>query len=166
VCTVFGCGVDVEELVRFDRYAADGNDSIMRGICSEREYDSLYGNRRVRFALSFSCKEAFLKALGAGWPNGSISWRDIELLFDGPELRECCVHLHGSARDIVARNNLQVGEASFTYNDDYALFQVVLLAGDVRAESHPETLGDKGADDPVCRPRFCCADGRSPNGSS
>ncbi len=158
VCTVFGCGVDVEELERFDGYIENDDDSIMRDICSQREFDNLWGNRRVRFALSFSCKEAFFKALGVSWTNSDISWKDIELLFSGPELRECCVHLHGCAEEIVVRDSLRVGEACFVYNDEYVVFQVVLLAEAARAQPRGcRPRGATGPDTPICRPRFCAA---------
>ena len=128
--SVFGCGIDVEELARFDRYTGEGDDTIMRDICSQREFDNLRsGDKRARFALSFCCKEAFFKALGVSWTNSDVTWRDIELLSSGPGLRECEVRLHCAARDIFEANRLRVGEASFAYNDDYVVFQVVLLAG-------------------------------------
>jgi len=159
VCAVFGCGIDVEELKRFDRYVGAGDDSIMQGICSPREFDNLCGDRRLRFALSFSCKEAFFKALGMSWTNSAISWRDIELLFNGSDLCECCVHLHGHAKDVVARHRLCVGEACFACNEDYAVFQVVLLAGEAaRALLQSECLHvSTGSDKPICRPRYRAA---------
>ena len=153
---VFGCGIDVEELARFDRYVGAGNDSLVRGICSEREFAALRrGDARARFALSFCCKEAFFKALGASWTNSEVSWRDIELLFCGPGLRECEVRLYGRARDIVTANRLRVGEAVCGCNDVYALFQVVLVAEDAEAGPGADggSCGREGDDEPLCWPR-------------
>lgn len=153
---VFGCGVDIEELGRFERYVAAENDSLMRDICSPREYENLsVGERKTRCALSFCCKEAFFKALGVSWTNSCVAWRDIELISSGRGLHECEVWLHGDARRIYASNRLSVGEATFCCNDDYVLFQIVLLGGNgFTGESASGPLVASVPEGPVCRPRF------------
>jgi phosphopantetheine--protein transferase-like protein len=127
---VFGCGVDVEELSRFDKYIRNNDYSLMEDIFTERELTRFDGDERVRIALSFSCKEAFFKALGVSWTNSNISWKDIELLFSGPEFDSYQVHLHGYAKELLLRNKAGVGEMSFDFNDEFVLFQVVLLQQD------------------------------------
>lgn len=127
---VFGCGIDVEELSRFDKYITNNDYSLMEDICTERELTNVEGGKRVRFALSFSCKEAFFKALGSSWTNSSISWKDIELLFNGPEFDSYNVHLHGYAKELLARNKAAIGEMSFDFSEEFVLFQVVLLKQD------------------------------------
>jgi phosphopantetheine--protein transferase-like protein len=124
---VFGCGIDLEELSRFDRYTRNNDYSLMEDICTERELMNISGDKRARLALSFSCKEAFLKALGVSWTNSNVSWKDIELLFDGAELDSCRVHLQGYAKELLLRNRADIGEISFEFNDEFVLFQVVLL---------------------------------------
>ena len=124
---VFGCGIDLEELSRFDKYIRNNDYSLMEDICTERELINVDGDKRVRFALSFSCKEAFFKALGVSWTNSIISWKDIELLFSGPGLHSYKVHLHGCAEELLLRNKTGIGEISFDFNDEFVLFQVVLL---------------------------------------
>ena len=90
---VFGCGIDLEELSRFDKYIRNNDYSLMEDICTERELMNVAGDKRARLALSFSCKEAFFKALGVSWTNSNISWKDIELLFSGPGFDSYKVHL-------------------------------------------------------------------------
>jgi len=124
---VFGCGIDLEELSRFDKYIRDNDYSLMEEICTERELMNVAGDKRARLALSFSCKEAFLKALGVSWTNSNISWKDIELLFSGPGLDIYKVHLHGYAKELLLRNQASIGETFFDVNDEFAMFQVVLL---------------------------------------
>jgi phosphopantetheine--protein transferase-like protein len=127
---VFGCGIDVEELSRFDKYIRNNDYSLMEDIFTERELTSVDGDKRVRFALSFSCKEAFFKALGVSWTNSIISWKDIELLFSGPGFDNYKVHLQDHAKNILIKNKARIGEISFDFNDDFVLFQVVLLKQD------------------------------------
>lgn len=124
---VFGCGIDLEELSRFDKYIRNNDYSLMEDICTERELMNVAGDKRARLALSFSCKEAFLKALGVSWTNSNVSWKDIELLFDGSGFDSYKVHLQGYAKELLLRNGADIGEISFGFNDEFVLFQVVLL---------------------------------------
>ena len=66
------------------------------------------GLKRLRFALSFSCKEAFFKALGVSWTNSNIFWKDIELLFDGPEIEDYSVELSEYAKETLVKNNAKI----------------------------------------------------------
>lgn len=127
MCTVFGCGIDIEDLSRFDTYIEHNDFSFLKNYCTERELHNVYGDKRVRFALSFSCKEAFFKALGVSWTNSDITWKDIELLFTGPDLHSYTVHLHEYAKELLIKNSLKVGETSLDYNEEFVTFQVVLL---------------------------------------
>lgn len=127
---IFGCGLDIEELSRFDKHTERNDYYLIKDICTQREIDNLCSDKRVRFALSFSCKEAFFKALGVSWTNSNISWKDIELLFSGPEFDSYKVHLHGYAKELLLRNKAGIGEMSFDFNDEFVLFQVVLLKQD------------------------------------
>ena len=122
---VFGCGIDIEDLSRFDTYIDDL--SFLKNYCTERELSNVYGDKRVRFALSFSCKEAFFKALGVSWTNSDISWKDIELLFSSPDFNHYKVNLHAYAKELFKRNNSIIGETSLDYNEDFVTFQVVIL---------------------------------------
>jgi len=127
---VFGCGIDIEELSRFDKHINDIDPFLMEDICTRRELNNPWGDRKVRLALSFSCKEAFFKALGVSWTNSNISWKDIELLFSGPEFDRHKVHLHDHAKNILIKNKARIGEISFDFNDEFVLFQVVLVKND------------------------------------
>ena len=122
---VLGCGIDIEDISRFDTYIDDL--SFLSNYCTEREISNVYGDKRVRFALSFSCKEAFFKALGVSWTNSDISWKDIELLFSSPDLYQYKVNVHAYAKDYLRIHNAVIGETSLDYNDNFVTFQVVIL---------------------------------------
>lgn len=127
---VFGCGIDIEEITRFDNYIENNDYSLMKDICTKREFNNLCGDntdKRVRFALSFSCKEAFFKALGVSWTNSGIFWKDIELLFSGQKFDSYCVNLSAYAKELLVKNNAKIAEASFDYNEEIVIFQVILL---------------------------------------
>lgn len=124
---VFGCGIDIEEISRFEKYIKNNDYSLIEDICTQRELNNVCGDKRVRFALSFSCKEAFFKALGVSWTNSNIFWKDIELLFSGPEFNNYSVQLSDYAKEILVENNAKIGEASFDYNEEFVRFQVVIL---------------------------------------
>ena len=124
---IFGCGVDIEELSRFGKHTEQNEYCLIKDVCTQREIDNLGRDERLRLALSFSCKEAFFKALGVSWTNSPISWKDIELLFRGPRLNSYEVVLHGYAEELLLKNKAGIGEMSFDVNDEFVLFEVVLL---------------------------------------
>ena len=124
---VLGCGIDIEELSRFDKYIDNIDVSFMENFCTERELQNVYGDKRVRYALSFSCKEAFFKALGVSWTNSDISWKDIELLFSGPDFYYYKAKMHAYAKELLRKNNARIGEMSLDYNEEFVTFQVVIL---------------------------------------
>ncbi len=127
---VYSCGIDIEEIARFDAFIKQSDSSLLRDIWTECEVKNLCGDEKVRLALSFSCKEAFFKAFGVSWTNSVISWKDIELLFNGPGFDSYKVHLHGYAKELLLRNKVGIGEISFDVNDEYVMFEVVLLKQD------------------------------------
>ncbi len=126
--TVFGCGIDVEEISRFDKHVADA--FVMEDVCTARELQAPCDDRRLRLALSFSCKEAFFKALGVSWTNSPISWKDIEVLFSGAGVDLPEVHLHDYAEELFKRSGARIGELSFQIDDECVRCEVVLLRTD------------------------------------
>jgi phosphopantetheine--protein transferase-like protein len=124
---IFGCGIDIEELSRFDKYIVNLDVSFMENFCTKHELNNLCDDKRLRIALSFSCKEAFLKALGMSWTNSNILWTDIELLFSGSGFDNYMIYLHNYAKELLVNNNARIGETSFDYNEEFVMFQVVLL---------------------------------------
>ena len=124
---VYGCGIDIEELARFDRHIGDDDRSLMEDVCTRRELDNVPGDRRLSLALRFSCKEAFFKTYSSSWTHSGISWKDIELLFEGPGHDRYRVQLSGHAEKILNENNAVVGEILLDYTEEFVMFQVVLL---------------------------------------
>src|SRR6266581_537229 len=93
---IFGTGVDIVAISRFERFVREGNDALFRRLFTQVEIAYCAGKRRSaqHYALRFAAKEAFLKACGMGLREG-LSWQDIEVVNDPlgkPEL-----HLSGAA---------------------------------------------------------------------
>ena len=124
---VFGCGIDIEELARFDKHIDNDECPLMEDICTRREIENTCGDMRIRFALSFACKEAFFKALGVSWTNSGVFWKDVELLFHDGDFGRYEVHLHSYAKEVLIKNNAAIGETLLDFNEEIALFQVVLV---------------------------------------
>jgi phosphopantetheine--protein transferase-like protein len=127
--SVIGCGVDIEELTRFDKFVSCQDNSVMRDICTTLESEDVHGCKRLKLALRFSCKEAFFKALGVSWTNSNIFWQDIELLFYGQGVEKYKVALSGHAKRILKKSQATIKEAYFDYNEHFVRFCVVLTKG-------------------------------------
>ena len=88
---IFGSGIDIVDISRFERFVEDHNLSLFQRLFSagEIEYCAQKKKSAQHYALRFAAKEAFLKALGTGLRDG-LSWHDMEVVHDGngkPELR-------------------------------------------------------------------------------
>jgi phosphopantetheine--protein transferase-like protein len=127
---IAGCGIDIEELARFERHIPVNEE--IPGFChlvfTEEE---IVHNRNIlpqlTFPLAFSCKEAMFKALGKSWTNSGLSWKDIEIFFThekNPE--EYTIRLNGHALELFRAMNCREIESSFIYNNEYVIFQVIL----------------------------------------
>jgi holo-[acyl-carrier protein] synthase len=87
---IYGIGIDIVAIERFQRFMAPGNSAIIERLFTKAER-SRCGSRKDAascMAARFAAKEAFLKALGTGLRDG-ISWQDMEVSNDAlgkPEL--------------------------------------------------------------------------------
>jgi phosphopantetheine--protein transferase-like protein len=129
---VAGCGIDIEELIRFKTKLPDIPESsgFNNLIYTPEEIET---NRFIRpeltFPLSFCCKEAVFKALGVSWTNSNISWKDIELLFsDKDNLEDYSIRLSGFAEELFNEKMCTGIESKIEFTSDYVMFQVVLLS--------------------------------------
>ena len=80
---IYGTGIDIVDITRFDRFLETGNQPLLQRLftAGEREYCAGRKNSAQHYALRFAAKEAFLKALGTGL-RGGLSWQDIEVVHD------------------------------------------------------------------------------------
>jgi holo-[acyl-carrier protein] synthase len=122
---IYGTGVDIVEIARFERFLEQGNDSLFQRIFTpfEIEYCAAKKQSAQHYALRFAAKESFLKALGTGLRDG-ISWKDMEVANDHlgkPELR-----LYRRALELFQEAGLSSCFLSMSHDAGCAVAMVVL----------------------------------------
>jgi phosphopantetheine--protein transferase-like protein len=129
---VLGCGIDIEELKRFELKIPERNSmtGFAQMVYTPSEIECYLGIKpEFTFPISFSCKEAFFKALGVSWTNSYITWKDIELLFhDSKNLNDYSLKLYGYALELFNEKQVKSIESHFEISDSYIIFEVVLLS--------------------------------------
>jgi holo-[acyl-carrier protein] synthase len=92
---IFGTGVDIVEIQRFEKLINRHNS--LKHIFGEEELEQLaQSNRVASFAANFCAKEAFAKALGTGVRGFKLN--EVEILRD--DLGKPFYKLSGSAKKI------------------------------------------------------------------
>ena len=129
---VKGCGIDIEEISRFNDKLPDieGTSRFAHLVYTQAEIEC---NMKVRpeltFPLSFCCKEAVFKSFGVSWINSKISWKDIELLFnDENDLKNYTIRLNGYAGELFRTMKCSGMESSIEFTETYVMFQFILLS--------------------------------------
>jgi holo-[acyl-carrier protein] synthase len=122
---IFGTGIDIVDITRFDRLVEEGNVRLFERLFTPHEIEYCAGKARCaqHYALRFAAKEAFLKACGLGLREG-LSWHDVEVINDSlgkPELR-----LHGKALKLATDQNFNRTFVSLSHDGAYAVAMVVL----------------------------------------
>jgi holo-[acyl-carrier protein] synthase len=124
---IYGTGIDIADISRFERFVKEDNQSLFRRVFTPTEQEYCAAKRRSaqHYALRFAAKEAFLKALGTGLRDG-ISWRDMEVVNDPlgkPELR-----LYARAEELFRERGLRKAHLSLSHDGNYAIASVILEA--------------------------------------
>lgn len=126
---VIGCGIDIEEVNRFSKYA-EGDSVFIRLVEDVFTQKEIEINNRITgkpsFSLGFSCKEAVFKALGVSWLNSDIHWKDIELIFSGDDINKYEIRLNGFANDLFSGKNGKMIQSEFELIEDHIIFKVIL----------------------------------------
>jgi holo-[acyl-carrier protein] synthase len=122
---IFGTGIDIVDISRFERFVAENNVTLFRRLFTEGELAYCVTKKRSaqHFALRFAAKEAFLKALGTGLREG-LSWRDMEVVHDQfgkPELQ-----LSGTAERFFVCTGLHRCFLSLSHDGNCAVASVIL----------------------------------------
>ena len=122
---IFGNGIDVVAISRFERFVAENNIPLLERLFTlrEREYCAARKRSAQHYALRFAAKEAFLKALGTGLRDG-ISWHDVEVVND--HLGKPSLLITGKARELFEVNRLRSHFLSLSHDGDVAVASVIL----------------------------------------
>jgi holo-[acyl-carrier protein] synthase len=122
---IFGHGIDIVEIHRI-KNAIEKSDRFMAKVFTDREIAYCENKNKAlysSFAVRFSAKEAFLKALGTGWGSG-ISLREVEVVCD--EAGKPDIVLHGEALSIFSTLGLSKIFLSLSHSDTIATASVIL----------------------------------------
>lgn len=122
---IFGIGVDIAAVERFQRFLDTGKSALIERLFTPAERSRCESRKDAASCLAarFAAKEAFLKALGTGLRDG-LSWHDIEVSNDAlgkPEL-----HLSGKAAELYEDHNLAQALLSLSHDGGNAVAMVVL----------------------------------------
>lgn len=122
---VFGTGVDIVDVTRFERFVRENNTSLFDRLFTRREQDYCAARKwsAQHFALRFAAKEAFLKALGTGLRDG-LSWKDMEVVND--HLGKPDLLLSGKAAELFQEHGLSRCFLSLSHDGNAAIAMVIL----------------------------------------
>ncbi|QWV96294.1 holo-[acyl-carrier-protein] synthase [Geomonas nitrogeniifigens] len=122
---IYGTGVDIVEIARFDKFLKQGNDALIQRVFTRGEIDycSVKKLSAQHYALRFAAKEAFLKALGTGLRDG-LSWQDMEVVNDS--LGKPSLRLGGRAEELFREAGLSSCFLSLSHDAGCAVAMVVL----------------------------------------
>ncbi|WP_243373897.1 holo-[acyl-carrier-protein] synthase [Geotalea sp. SG265] len=122
---IYGTGVDIVDISRFQRFVAENNTPLLQRVFTPRELDYCSGKKHSaqHFALRFAAKEAFLKALGMGL-RGGLSWQHMEVVNDS--LGKPDLVLSSKAAELFAEAGLQRIFLSLSHDGNMAVAMLVL----------------------------------------
>lgn len=123
---VVSCGIDAEELSRFDKHLPDPPESsaFIRLVYTPDEIRHLQQFPDTGFPLAFCAKEAVFKALGRSWTNSTLDWKEIQLrLHDGCE----SLLFTGAVKARLDELGITRWQTSWSMDKEFAMFSVCLL---------------------------------------
>lgn len=122
---IFGIGVDIVDVSRFERFLAEGKDAIFQRLFTPGENEYCRGRKKSaqHYAIRFAAKEAFFKAIGLGLRDG-MSWHDVEVIND--DLGKPDLELGGRSKVIFSELELKNSFVSLSHDGTYGVAMVVL----------------------------------------
>ncbi len=120
---VFGCGIDIEEIDRFNKhYFEKGRLSdLVYDIFTTKEIENFSVFGKEAFLKGFCFKEAFYKAIH----NPEIGFKDIEIIFSDEDKFE--IYPTKLTYQYFKEYNITDIHANFHISDQYVIFKVILL---------------------------------------
>ncbi len=120
---IFGCGIDIEEIDRFDKhYFEKGRLSdLVYDLFTSKEIENFSVFGKEAFLKGFCFKEAFYKALN----NNDIDFKDIEIIFTNEDDFE--ILKSNKINNIFRQLKITDIVASSQINEQYAVFKVLLI---------------------------------------
>jgi holo-[acyl-carrier protein] synthase len=124
---IAGLGIDIVEVERIEE-KLQKNNGFRELVFSENEiaYCESRTNKFEHYAARFAAKEAFFKALGTGWLNGT-AFSEVEITNN--ELGKPEITLLGGTHDVISAMGFNSMHVSLTHVKNMASAVVVLEKG-------------------------------------
>jgi holo-[acyl-carrier protein] synthase len=121
---IYGIGTDIIEVARIQK-AMERNANFGGKIFTTGEiaYCDPMKNKYQHYAVRFSAKEAFLKAIGTGWRLG-ISFSDIDVYHD--KYGKPLIRLTGKAAEFAEKEGISMIYVSLSHIKETACAVVVV----------------------------------------
>jgi len=120
---IFGCGIDIEEIERFNKhYFEKGRLSdLIYDIFTTKEIENFSVFGKEAFLKGFCFKEAFYKAIDST----DIGFKDIEIIFSDENNFE--ILKSKIVRNLFNKLNISDIVANFQVSNQYVIFKVLLI---------------------------------------
>ncbi|MBN1448578.1 MAG: holo-ACP synthase [Bacteroidetes bacterium] len=120
--TVFGIGIDIEEIPRFEELTGQWGRRFVQRLFTPEEITYCESKARPaqHFAARFAAKEAFAKAIGTGW-TGAFRWKDVEVRNNGQG--KPILLLHDTLQERFGKMDMHV---SLSHSGSYVTALVVI----------------------------------------
>lgn len=129
---LLGCGIDIEETSRFEKYLGLNEpltEPLIADLFTPREAEH---NRRLpllqSYTAGFACKEAVIKAFTGIRPGHGIDWKEVELIFGEQAPADHRVVLNGSALALYQECGADSIRSAVCIEDDFAMVEVIILS--------------------------------------
>ena len=120
---VYACGIDIEEIDRFNKHYFDQGklSDLIYDIFTSKEIENFSIFGKEAFLKGFSFKEAFYKALN----NPDVAFHDIEIIFNKEDKFEIITSNH--LNRILEKESISDIQASYEMSEQFVIFKVILI---------------------------------------
>lgn len=115
-----GIGVDLVEVERFRSAIEKGGQDFKDRLFTPNEQASCENRADppIHYAARWAAKEAAMKALGSGFAQDGVGFKDFELLSDGSTPPQLI--LHGKAAELATERQIRGMRVSISHTDSTA----------------------------------------------
>jgi len=120
---IFGCGIDIEEIERFNKHYFDKGklSELMYDIFTTKEIENFSFFGKEAFLKGFSFKEAFYKAIN----NSDVGFKDLEIIFDTQDGFK--ISPSNELKNWLQKNGISEINTDFQTSERFVNFKVILI---------------------------------------
>lgn len=120
---VIGIGIDILEVDRIEKIINKKGESFLNRIFTDTEINYCKSKKRSfeSFAVRFSAKEAFIKAIES---DQNIAYKDIEV--KNKNNKKPFVKLYGKAKEVAKEKNINEILISLSHERHYVVANIIL----------------------------------------